>query len=309
MARKENHFEDFMGSGMTKSASAPTQTPSIKSDLLAKIASACGEVNLADNPAAAAADAKSGMATGMPGMPVVGQILNAGAQNPAAPAPGVVEATDALANPQIIAAGGNPQAQAVGSMPGTGTVKPVRVSDGTGEFDDGMAIVNSVTNGVPITAEKRASLLDAVDFGRCAAQGYVDEMQKVAYFQAYAESAGMLKSAGLLADYEVAGFNDSMDKTASLYAADQSDIICFQKVAGGAPELSYEDIIGAGRAFVKIAAQQDAELDAQSTKIASAIIDQAGDELQSELIKTASAPADMSVAQAQNILKAAGLLK
>lgn len=282
----KRHFEDFMTTGQTKTASAPV----IKTDLLAKIASAIGEPNLADNAAAAAAVANSGMATGVPGMPVMGQIVNAGAQSVGSPAPGVVEATDGLINPQIAAAGGNPAAQAVGSNPGVGTVSPVRVSDGTveGGIEENMAIVNSVTNGSPVSAEKTASLVDACDMGRAMARSYSDELQKIAFFQQYEEAASLLKQAGLLQGYDVAG----MDKTASA-----DEFYALDKLASGA-DLSFNDVICAANEYLTVK-EAEARIDAEAEKIANEIMQAAADEVADEITGTgnvADAAADAAAA-------------
>lgn len=266
--------------GMSKSASAPAAgRSSITAELLAKLASDVGAPNLADNPAAAAAAANSGEATGVPGTPVVGQVLNAGGATVAQPAPATVAATDALANPQVQAAGGDVAAMAQGSAPAVGTVEPVRVSDGAGTINENLAIVNSVTNGAPVSAEKTASLVDAVERGRIMARGYADEIQKVANAQAFNDAHEFLKSAGVYAYF---GYDMGEEKTAS--AAPYSAL---EKMASGAA-LSYADIISAADEYANFQ-QANTKAEVAAEKIASDIIDAAADRVADSIVNPGAA--------------------
>lgn len=321
-------FDDFLtpsGAGVKLASAGPIRA---KSELLAKLASAVGAPNIADNAQAAAAVASTGSQTGVPGTPVIGQVINAADGSVAQAPQAALAATDGLINPQVQASGGDVNAMAAGSAPGVGTVSPVRVSDATGAVEDDMAIVNSVTNGAPATAEKTASLLSACASGRAMARAYADELQKVAFVNQYTDAVGILKSAGLLDGYNLV--DESMDKTASA-----PSFSCLEKLASGA-DLSYADIVGAASEYVMYkqaeAAQQEEALliDAEAEKVANDIIAQAQAELEQEKIAAieaynagvadasaqAAAPAaektaaaGMDVETATNVLRAAGLLK
>lgn len=256
-------FEDFMTSsssaGTTKTASAPI----MGSDFLSKIAS------------------ELGVATGVPGQPVIGQQVNAGASTVAAPAPEVVAAMAGMMDGQQQMAGGDVAAQTAGSNPSVGMVDPVRVSDMTGVIDDDLAIVNSVTNGKPVEGEKVASLLDACSQGRAMARAFIDEQEKVAFAQAYDQSVELLKEAGLLGYYAP---NYEMDKVASAPAYS-----CLEKLANN-EDLSYSDVVGAAQEFLMYK-QAEAEADAHADMIADQIIADASGEVNSEVDAAADAAA------------------
>lgn len=287
----KHRFEDFMSTGMAKSASAPTP---VRTDLLMKISSMIGAPNLADNQDLAAASAASGEATGVPGTPVIGQVVNAGSATVAAPAAGTVAAIDGLVNPQVQASGGDVAAMAVGSTPGVGTVEPVRVSDATGDVEENMAIVNSVTNGAPVSAEKTASLLNAIERGRFMARGYADEITKIAATQRLEQSVELLKSAGIFAHYGYqieAGF----DKQASA-----PQVSAFDKMASGAV-LTADDICNAADEFL-LFKQAEANVDAEAESLTDSIIKQAADEVAEELMEGSD---DVAEAAAQAAYEAA----
>ena len=308
MSKERMGLDSYIAAGMSKTASAPVAskhpTTQVGADLLAKLASEFGAANLADNESAASQQAATGEATGVPGASVGPQQLNAGQGSVASPAPAVAQTLQGIADPQVALAGGNPAEASVGSERGVGSVAPVRVSDMTGDIEEDLAIVNSVTNGEPVEKEKVASLLDACSAGRAMARAYVAETEKLATADSYLRAATFLKQAGIADGYQFAGVE--MDKFASA-----EDFTALNKLANQ-KELSMMEVIAAADQYVAYCEKQ-ASVDADAEKIASDVLEQARAEVAAEMAaqsqeKTASAPSEMSLESAIAVLKAAGRL-
>ena len=284
----KNSFDSFMvPRGQVKTASAGTSP--VSEQLLARLATITGHTK----------EASAGNAGSPPGH-LHSPVLSAAAQSVAYPDPAVVGATDNIIDPQVALAGGNIADQLAGSAPHTGVIQPVRVSDATGNVDDNSAIINSVTNGKPVGAEKLASLNDACDMGRSMAHAYNEELQKIAFFNQYNEAAALLKESGVLDGYDVDGF----DKVASADGYDPTEGRFLHKVASGA-DLSYSDIITAANEYV-LFKEAEANVDAEAEKIASDIINEAADEVAEEIIQVKlasdeSAHADAAVAGTEKV--------
>ena len=308
MTTERRSLDSFLQQSMqTKTASAPQENM-----LLSKLASECAALT----------------------SPATNDLLNASGNHGAAGvAPEIVAATNAAYDPAVAMAGGDLAGMEAGSQPSQGAAAPVTVGDGTGDIDEDMALVNNIINGAGVnnvstgsrSVAKVASLTDAVQVGRAMARGYQAELAKMAADEDFDEAVGILKSAGILSNYQFIG---ETEKNAS-----ESEYVgtpCLDKIAG-AQALTKDDIVGAAVEFLKIAndhqVEQQYEAYAEAEKLASEeggyeefmaeetakIASEIAVELVQELgygvddVKTASSDDDVAAAYA--ILQNAGIVQ
>lgn len=314
MTTERRSLDSFLQQSMqTKTASAPQENM-----LLSKLASECAALT----------------------SPATNDLLNASGNHGAAGvAPEIVAATNAAYDPAVAMAGGDLAGMEAGSQPSQGAAAPVTVGDGTGDIDEDMALVNNIINGAGVnnvstgsrSVAKVASLTDAVQVGRAMARGYQAELAKMAADEDFDEAVGILKSAGILSNYQFIG---ETEKNASESEYEYVGTPCLDKIAG-AQALTKDDIVGAAVEFLKIASdhqveqqvEQQYEAYAEAEKLASEeggyeefmaeetakIASEIAVELVQELgygvddVKTASSDDDVAVAYA--ILQNAGIVQ
>ena len=284
METRQSSFEDHMGiisSAHNKTASAGSKS---SSNLLEKIAQQLnlqgGHTKLAEGEVTA------------PGAPTAEGEVTPAASSVAGAAPAVVAATEAVAMPQAIIAGANPEESAAGEVPAA--TKPnegLAISAGDGMITDAnnfgrtpesVAMADQfggAESGSPMDAEKTA---EAKNIGIVIARSFQTELDKAASDRQYTEALEILKEAGLMDDYQIkdqglvktASFEEGgLDKIANNQAVSRNDIISaaieyteLEKEAEYTEEIARQD----AREY---AASLNEENEADQEKIASAIND------------------------------------
>jgi len=189
MSKQSRGLDDFINiveSSNTKTASAKTEK--FNSSLITKLAEELAGSAL---PQANAVPANSSVA---------------GA------APAVVSTTEAVAIPQVVLAGGNPEESMAGEFPApTKPNEGVIITDAAGRVTDANAISKDpaavVAAAEPTnkegSVEKTAELKRAEEIGATMARSYVAELEKIAQERNYSEALEYLQSRGVLEGYNI----------------------------------------------------------------------------------------------------------
>jgi hypothetical protein len=255
--KRKSSFEDHLN--IVSSAHGQEKTASVKKDggdLLAKLAAELGLDKKADAPVAE------------------GERSPAEA-TPAAANPAVVAATEGVATPQVIMAGGNPAEAAAGEVPaatgpfaadpiisaGDGKAQTAQTLNKTdeavsaaargagGSGETGKLQSAAVAQNPPQGSEKNAEL-EAEKIGAIIARSFQASLEKTAQDQEYANALALLEANNMLDSYNIKD-RPQMTKTASEGY--------LEKVAANQP-LSREDIIGAAYELIDLEKQaNDAE--------------------------------------------------
>lgn len=227
--------------------------------------------------------------------------------------PTIVGQTEAVQAPQLALAGGDAEEAAAGEVPAeTKPNQGVVISAGDGESTDAnklgktpAAIAAAVTPAATAPAapetDKTAELL-----GEAIATSFLGSIVKEAEEAQYQEALVMLKEAGLLADYEIAG--DEMAKEAS----QEDETLGLEKIANK-EELTREDMIKAAGELVELA-EIKAEEEAMAKEaedygrqaahdyVASAKVEQTEQEKVAELRQDPEVMAAMAVLKSRELI-------
>lgn len=273
---KKSSFEDHMATisaGQTKTASVAKTSGA---DLLSKLAAELGLTKKAEGEGEAGA-----------AMQIAGAKTQADA-TPAGANPATVAATEALATPQVVLAGGNAAEAAAGEVPkAQGAAADPIVSSGTGDVntantlnrtDEAIAAASrgaggaqagtlesaAVAQNPPQGSEKNAAenTAEAVKIGQIIAKSFQDSMAKQAEDVEYAHALDILNANSLLEGYNIKDV-PVMEKQASVDG--------LEKIANKQP-LSRTDIIAAATQVLELEKQAE-EADAQGRAEAHAFVE------------------------------------
>lgn len=170
--------------GNMKTASAKPETFNI--DLITKLAEALVEESASATPQVNA-------------VPAAATVMSV--------SPAVLAADAAVADAQVVAAGGVPAIAAAGEVPAE--AKPnvgVVVSDVSGTVTDSNNMHKdpvAVAVAAEGEAEKTSALKQAEEFGAAMARSYVAEIEKIAADRQYEEAKAFLSEKGLLEGYTI----------------------------------------------------------------------------------------------------------
>jgi len=238
METRKSRFEDHMNTieaSHSKSAAAKKNALS-GNDLLAKLAQ---ELNL-NEPEKTINEAISEAAPSKEGevIPAASTIAEANSD--------VEEATDAVAMPQVMMAGGVPADMEAGSAPNPESlIMPViSAADGNiqtandlGRTPEAVAAAAEPTSKGVVSAEE----MEAEKIGRLIAKSFQEALEKSAYDAEYIDALNLLKEAGLLEGYNIKGVE--IEKTASAEG--------FLEKIANREKLTKDDIIGAANELIE----------------------------------------------------------
>jgi len=322
MEKRTSSFEDHLSvieSGHSKTASK-TLGKSQNDSLLAKLAAELGMDKEEKTPEATtekaheAAEAKAGEAAPT----AEGQRELAG-ENVASASTEVSAATDGVAVPQVIAAGGDPIRAEAGMAPHVMAPQGTNPVIATGENTAKDAQTISKTPDAVVAAARGAGGAqtgklesaavsqqgpEAEKIGQLIAKSFQETLEKNARDAEYTEALNFLKEAGLLDQYNIK--DNGIEKTASYQPG------ALEKIAN-VQALTRDDVINAAIEYSELQ-KEAADAEAQGRADAHAYV-----EMYEEMKKTATAEvtetekvaslkADPSVVGAMKVLKDKGLL-
>jgi len=192
------------------------------------------------------------------------EVVDASGNSVAGVAPEIWANTAASHDKAVTLAGGDTARQDAGDARSRTVAQTPTVSDGTGEVDQNLAIVNQFANTAGLnqmSPEKVASLLDGAHVGRVIAQGYAAELASMAKEAALQDAVAYLRPTGVLDGYAFLN-QEETTKTASAY----DGLVALEKVAGCSEAITDDDIIAAAAELRKIASEESA---AEAEKVAS----------------------------------------
>lgn len=247
--RRKSSFEEHLN--IVSSANGQTKVAAAKSgsnDLLSKLAAELG----------IGKQAEESTETSTPStIPLVGAKTPAEA-TPAGANPAVVAATEQIATPQVVIAGGDPAVAAAGEIPAASAVpqEPI-ISSGTGDAQTAQTL-NKTDEAVAAAArdaggsgdaEKNAA--EAIKIGQLIAKSFQETLEKQAEDAEYAQALEFLQDRKQLDGYKI---NDNpLTKIASYQEG------CLEKIAKKQP-VSRKEIISAAHELADLEKQAaDAE--------------------------------------------------
>lgn len=324
MEKRKTSFEDHLSvveGEHSKTASARTSKG--KESLLDQLAR---ELNFGHEKTAEEA---SGTGVTAQGAPTAEGEKSPADASVAGAAPAVVTATDAVAVPQVVIAGGNPEEVAIGETPketkpnegvaisaGDGVVTDANNMHRTPEAVAAAAVGGGGEEGAASVVDE-AKTAEARQIGQIIARSFQNELEKIANDRQYSEALEILKEAGLLENYNIK--DQGISKTASYEDG------CLEKIAEN-KNLSRQDIINAAIELVEFQ-KEAANVEEQARQHARDLVKQAQEEAEEEKEegeeeekdeeeekeeegekKVASLLQDKSVVNAIKVLKAKNLL-
>jgi hypothetical protein len=312
MESRKSRFEDHMNTieaGHFKSASSK-QKAGAGNELLAKLAE---ELGLGDTDAA---DSGAPTAEGEV-FPAASSIVEA---NPA-----VLQATDAVAMPQVAMAGGVPAIMEAGSQPNPETlVMPIiSAADGNAETASDLHRTPEAVAAAAEPTSKDEAIAEAEKIGGLIAKSFQEALEKSAKDQEYTEALEILKEAGLLEGYQIkdvgiektASCEGFLEKIANKEKLNKDDIIGaayelveFNKQAAEAEEEGRQTAQNLIELMTKVAAESEDDEEGDKEKEGDEEGSEEGGETKESQLKLASLLSDPKVVEAVKTLKAKNLL-
>jgi len=295
MERRTSHFEDHLSvveAGHEKTASK-LSAKGQNTTLLAKLAA---ELGLEGNPPVAEGQKE------LPG------------REPSEASTEVAAAMDGVANPQLVAAGTDVAAQAIGMEPKVvGETDPVLIATGEGEVTDaenlnrteeavaaaGRGAGGAQEGKLETAAVNAPEKAEAEKVGQLIARSFQATLEKDAADIEYTEALNFLADRGMLDNYTIR--DPGLEKVAS------EEVDALEKIASGQP-LTRDDVIAAAAQYIEVEKIAE-EADAQGRAEAHELVEQVAEEEKLAELENEEQEKIAELMQDENVVAAVKVLK